>query len=83
VAQTTISSVERPADKSPTLDTLAQLADALDVPVWTLLIDIDITDPATLKALDAVVRAFAALPPEGQQQVHRVIDAELRYHTKP
>lgn len=79
VAQTTISSVERPEDKSPTLDTLSQLADAFDVPPWTLLVDSDDLDPARMRAMDGLVRSFAKLPPDGQDQVSRVADAESRY----
>jgi len=79
VAQTTISSVERPEDKSPTLDTLQQLAEAFNVPAWTLLIDADDMDPARMRAMDCLVRSFAKLPPDGQNQVERVADAEARY----
>jgi transcriptional regulator with XRE-family HTH domain len=79
VAQTTISSVERPEDKSPTLDTLSQLAEAFGIPPWTLLVDVDDLDPAHMRALDSLVRSFAKLPPAGQDQVSRVADAEARY----
>lgn len=79
VGQTTVSSVERPEDKSPTLETLEQLAQAFGVPAWTLLIDSDDMDPAGMRALDGLVRSFAKLPQSGQDQVSRVADAEARY----
>lgn len=79
VAQTTISSVERLDDKSPTLDTLAALADAFGVPVWTLLIDADDLEPPRLRAMDHVVQAFARLPAEGQSELSRVAEREARY----
>ena len=79
IAQTTISSVERPEDKSPTLDTLSQLAAAFDVPPWTLLVDLDGLDAGRLRAMDGLVRSFAKLPPDGQDQVSRVAEAEMRY----
>lgn len=79
VAQTTISSVERPDDKSPTLETLSQLADAFGVPAWTLLIDADDLEPLRLRAMDKVVHAFANLPAEGQLELSRVADREARY----
>lgn len=41
LAQTTISSVERLDDKSPTLETLSQLAAAFSMETWRLLIDSD------------------------------------------
>jgi transcriptional regulator with XRE-family HTH domain len=79
IAQTTISSVERAEEKSPTLDTLSQLAGAFDIPPWTLLVDADNLEPARMRAMDGLVRSFARLPPDGQDQVSRVADAEARY----
>jgi transcriptional regulator with XRE-family HTH domain len=79
VGQTTVSSVEQPGGKSPTLETLAALAKALDVPEWTLLVDGAALDASQLKAMDALVHAYAALPSAGKTQVLRVAEAEERY----
>ena len=79
VGQTTVSSVEQPGGKSPTLETLAALAKALDVPEWTLLVDGAALDATQLKAMDALVHAYAALPSAGKTQVLRVAEAEERY----
>jgi transcriptional regulator with XRE-family HTH domain len=79
LAQTTISSIERPAEKSPTLETLSQIADAFAIPPWTLLIDTDDLDPARMRAMDALVKSFTKLPPDGQAQISRVAEAETRY----
>jgi transcriptional regulator with XRE-family HTH domain len=79
VGQTTVSSVEQPGGKSPTLETLAALAKALDVPEWTLLVDGAALDATQLKAMDALVHSYAALPASGKTQVLRVAEAEERY----
>jgi transcriptional regulator with XRE-family HTH domain len=79
VGQTTVSSVEQPGGKSPTLETLAAIARALDVPEWTLLVDGAALDATQLKAMDALVHAYAALPSSGKTQVLRVAEAEERY----
>jgi transcriptional regulator with XRE-family HTH domain len=79
VGQTTVSSVEQPGGKSPTLETLAALARALDVPEWTLLVDGAALDATQLKAMDALVHSYAALPAAGKTQVLRVAEAEERY----
>ena len=79
VGQTTVSSVEQPGGKSPTLETLAALAKALDVPEWTLLVDGAALDATQLKAMDALVHSYAALPAAGKTQVLRVAEAEERY----
>jgi transcriptional regulator with XRE-family HTH domain len=79
VGQTTVSSVEREDEKSPTLSTLDSLAAAFGIPTWTLLIDTDQMSKDQLKALDAVVRHYAKLPANGQTQIDRVAEAETRY----
>jgi transcriptional regulator with XRE-family HTH domain len=79
VAQTVISYLERPQDKSPTLDTLQAVADALDIPAWTLLIENNGMSPDSLAVLDQVAQAFSAVLMEGRQQIHRTAEAEMRY----
>lgn len=77
--QTTVSSVERPDGKNPTLETLALLAKTLEVPDWTLLVDGSALDAAQLKALDVLVHTYAGLPSPSKDQVQRVAEAESRY----
>jgi len=77
--QTTVSSVEKPDGKSPTIETLALLAKTLDVPEWTLLVDGSALDASQLKALDVLVHTYAGLPGPSKDQVHRVAEAESRY----
>lgn len=77
--QTTVSSVERPDGKSPTLETLALLAKVLDVPDWTLLVDGSALDASQLNALDTLVHIYAGLPTTSKSQVERVAEAEARY----
>lgn len=79
VGQTTISSIENPEGKSPTLETLSAIAKALQVPEWTLLVDGSALDSAQLKALDHLVHIYADLPAAGKNQVQRVAEAEERY----
>lgn len=78
--QTTISSVENPVGKSPTLETLELIADSLEVPQWTLLLNSTMTS-AQLKSLDGLLSTYLSLSSQGQEQVHRVIEAEHRYTT--
>ncbi|MBP8282886.1 MAG: helix-turn-helix transcriptional regulator [Chromatiaceae bacterium] len=77
--QTTVSSVEKPDGKSPTIETLALLAKTLDVPEWTLLVDGSALDVAQIKALDVLVHTYAGLPSPSKDQVQRVAEAESRY----
>jgi len=79
LGQTTISSLEQPEGKSPTLDILTAVAGAFGVPVWTLLIDMDDSPPDRMRALDVVVRAYTHIPADGQRQIERVAEAEQRY----
>lgn len=79
VGQTTISSIENPEGKSPTLETLSAIAKALQVPEWTLLVDGSALDSNQLKALDHLVHIYADLPAAGKNQVQRVAEAEERY----
>ncbi len=79
VGQTTISSIENPEGKSPTLETLSAIAKALQVPEWTLLVDGSALDSTQLKALDHLVHIYADLPAAGKNQVQRVAEAEERY----
>jgi len=79
VGQTTISSIENPDGKSPTLETLSAIAKALQVPEWTLLVDGSALDSTQLKALDHLVHIYADLPAAGKNQVQRVAEAEDRY----
>jgi len=75
--QKTISDLERATDKSPTLHTLDSVAAALGLPTWALLHP-DLAESFSPRA-DALVRTYAALPPDGRAQVDRVADAEARY----
>lgn len=77
--QTTVSSIENPDGKSPTLETLSLLASALNVPEWTLLVDGAALDAGQLNSLDHLVHTYACLPATGKSQVHRVAEAEERY----
>lgn len=51
IGQTTISSLEDPQGKSPTVETLSALAHAFRIPEWHLLTD-GVATPNTLPALD-------------------------------
>lgn len=79
VGQTTVSSVENPEGKSPTLETLAALARALQVPEWTLLVAGPAMDARQLISLDTLVTTYTDLPEAGKTQVQRVAEAEERY----
>lgn len=76
--QTTISSVER-GIKAATIDTLSDIAKALNVPSWALLIPTDKMSVEQLKALGAVVNCYVASSEDGQSQIRRVAEAEERY----
>lgn len=79
VGQTTVSSIENPEGKSPTLETLSAIAKALHVPEWTLLVDGSALDSTQLKSLDHLVHVYTDLPDAGKTQVQRVAEAEERY----
>lgn len=79
VGQTTVSSIENPDGKSPTLEILAALAKAFDVPEWTLLVDGSCLDAQQLRTLDHLIHTYADLPESGKSQVQRVAEAEERY----
>ena len=76
--QTTISSVER-GIKAATIDTLSEIAEALNIPPWTLMIPADQMSVEQLKTLGAVVGSYVASSADGQHQIKRVAEAEERY----
>ena len=76
--QTTISSVERAA-KAPTADTLEEIAAALNVPTWTLMVPVKHMSVDQLRRLGAVVNSYVATNQAGQEQIWRVAESEERY----
>jgi len=77
-AQTTISALEKGA-KSPSADTLDDLAHALRVPVWALFLPNMPTDADTLRHADALVRRYLDVPDKGRQTIDTIAEAEARY----
>lgn len=78
VAQTTISALEKGA-KSPSAETLADLAHALHVPVWTLFLPDLPIDPETLRHADQLVRRYLTVPDRGRETIDTIAEAEARY----
>lgn len=79
LGQTTISSIEHPEGKSPSLETIASLANALEIPEWALLLDDDHPDAHKFSEIGHLVNTYTRLPEEGREQVTRVAEAESRY----
>ena len=77
-SQTAISKIERGA-AGATTDTLADVARALGVESYVLLIPTDKLTIAQLKSLGAVVNSYVASSEDGQSQIRRVAEAEERY----
>ena len=78
VKQTTISAVER-AVHAATIDTIVNLAAALQVTPWSLLMPG--IPPTNHRASAArLMDIYVHLPEAGQEQVDRVAEAESRYH---
>ena len=80
IGQTTVSAIEKPEGKSPTLDTLEKIADAFDLPCWMLTVcDLTTIKPEALSGMRSVVESYLSLPPPGQHEVMRVAESEKRY----
>lgn len=77
-SQTGISKIERGA-ASPTADTLADLARALGVESYVLLIPTDRLTIDQLRNLGYVINSYVAASEDGQSQIRRVAEAEERY----
>lgn len=79
LGQTTISSIEHPEGKSPSLETITSLAIALEIPEWALLLDDDQPDARKFNKIGHLVTTYTRLPEEGRDQVNRIAEAESRY----
>jgi transcriptional regulator with XRE-family HTH domain len=79
VAQTVISYIERPDGKSPAVDTLDQIAQALKVPAWALMMDLEDVSPVILARAGIVIQGYLDVTEDGRRQIERVVDAESRY----
>ena len=66
VGQTTISSIENPEGKSPTLETLSAVGFAYGLPEWTLLVD---------ESTSKTYALIAALSPAHRQQALHMLTA--------
>lgn len=73
VAQATISSIVR-MEKGASIDTLYELAKALGVPAWTLLVP-DL-EPGSSHEVVQLVTLFAQAPPEARQYVLSILKRE-------
>jgi transcriptional regulator with XRE-family HTH domain len=82
-AQTVISYVEKPDGKAPAIDTLDDIAQALKVPAWALMMDLDEVDPLVLARAGHVVNDYLGVREEGRKEIERVAAAERRYDTAP
>lgn len=82
-AQTVISYVEKPDGKSPAVDTLSQIATALKVPAWALMMDLEDVNPVVLARAGLVIQGYLDVKEDGRRQIERVVDAESRYAALP
>jgi transcriptional regulator with XRE-family HTH domain len=78
VAQTTISALEKGA-KSPSAETLDDLAHALRVPAWALFVPNIPTDADILRHADRLVQRYLTVPDRGRQTIDTIAEAEARY----
>jgi transcriptional regulator with XRE-family HTH domain len=79
IAQTAISYVEREDGKSPTVETLVAIANALRLPAWVLLLPELPTDAELLARLERLTHTYLHIEPNGQRTLDAVADAEMRY----
>lgn len=77
-SQTAISKIERGV-AGATTDTLSDIARALGVEPYVLLMPTEKLTIEQLKNLGAVVSAYVASSLDGQSQIRRVAEAEERY----
>ena len=78
VAQTTISALEKAA-KSPSAETLDDIARAFKIPVWALFLPDIPTDADTLRSADKLVQRYLAVPDRGRHTINTIAEAEARY----
>ena len=78
VAQTTISALEK-GRKSPSAETLDDLAHALRVPAWALFLPNIPTDADILRHADRLVQRYLTVPDRGRQTIDTIAEAEARY----
>ena len=78
VAQTTISALEKGA-KSPSAETLDDIAHALRVPTWALFVPDIPTDTDTLQSADRLVHRYLSVPDRGRETIDTIAEAEQRY----
>lgn len=85
IGQTTVSSIEDPEGKSPTIETIDAIGEALNVPGWMLLIPQISENPTILRELDKLVETYMAITDDGRKTVVTIAEAEARYlsATKP
>lgn len=83
IAQTAISYIENEEGKSPSIETIERVADALGVPHWTLCIPSDDVSRDSMNAAGKVLSVFLHARPDGRAQFHRVADIESRYIALP
>lgn len=81
VAQTAISYVERPEGKSPSLETIVALANALHTTHISLIAEM--LENATASDANTAANLYSTylrLPSDGRAQCLRVAETETRYH---
>jgi transcriptional regulator with XRE-family HTH domain len=79
VAQTAISYIENPEGKSPSVDTVELIAEALKTPYWALCLSLEDTSPQTIANAERVLTTYVRAAPEGRRQIDRIAEIESRY----
>lgn len=81
LSQRQLNGLER-AEKHARLDTLDKLAHGLRVPEWVLLFPPAQHELLNGSAFLKLAELYAQLPDAARDQLHRVAEAEARYHSR-